>query len=132
MPCRAARRRSKLTGRDGVQRTVVDVPKDMGTRYGQVSGDMNPVHTTALAARLFGYPRPFVPGLCTANRVLAILSTQSEARLQQFRISFAQPVPTGTRVEVPVTDSDCEVLDGDGKVLAFGNFARASVSPTAD
>jgi len=128
----AARRKSKLTGRDGVQRTVVDVPEDMGTRYGQVSGDMNPVHTTALAARLFGYPRPFVQGLCTANRVLAILSTQSEARLQQFRISFAQRVPTGTRVEVPVTDSDCEVLDGDGKVLAFGNFARASVSPTAD
>lgn len=120
----AARRKSKLTGRAHLQCTAIDVPPDMGTRYGQVSGDMNPVHTTALAARLFGYTRPFVQGLFTANQMLAILSAQSAARLQQFRISFTQPVLTGTRVDVLTTDSDYEVLDSEGKVLAFGNFAR--------
>ena len=52
--------------------------------------------------------------------------------MQQFRISFAQPVPTGARVEELVADGDYEVMDGTGKVLAFGNFARASASPTAD
>ena len=121
----AVRRKSKLTGRTGVLRSTVQVPEDMGTRYGQLSGDMNPVHTTALAARLFGYPRPFVQGLFTANQVLALLTAQSADRLQLFRIAFTQPVLTGSRVEVLTAAGEYEVLDGDGKVLAFGNFSRA-------
>ena len=121
----AVRRKSRLTGRTGVLRSTVHVPEDMGTRYGQLSGDMNPVHTTALAARLFGYPRPFVQGLFTANQVLALLTAQSADRLQLFRIAFTQPVLTGSSVEVLTAAGEYEVLDGDGKVLAFGNFSRA-------
>lgn len=119
----AARRKSKLSSAAPVRRTAVDIPEDMGMRYGKVSGDLNLVHTTALAARLFGHPRPFIQGLCTANYVLAILSTGSTARMQQFRISFTQPVFTGQRVSVLTTDGEFEVLDGDAKVLAFGSFA---------
>lgn len=125
----AVRRKSKLTGRAGLLRSTVFVPEDMGTRYGQISGDMNPVHTTALAARLFGYPRPFVQGLFTANQVLATLSAQSAERLQQFRISFTQPVLTGSSVEVLTTTGEYEVLDAQAKVLAFGNFTRAAQNP---
>ena len=120
----AARRKSKLASRPGVLRCTVRVPEDMGARYGQISGDMNPVHTTALAARLFGYPRPFVQGLFTANQVLALLSAQTAGRLQFFRISFTQPVLTGSQVDVLTTAAEYEVLDGEGKVLAFGSFAR--------
>lgn len=120
----AARRRSKLDDRPGVRRTTVDVPQDMGVRYGRLSGDMNLVHTTALAAQLFGHPRPFVQGLFTANQVMTILSAESRARLQQFRISFAKPVFTGQPMQVLTTDTDYEVLDLEGKVLAFGQFTR--------
>ncbi len=120
----ASRRRSKLAGRAAVRRTTVDIPQDMGVRYGKLSGDMNLVHTTALAAQLFGHPRPFVQGLFTANQVLAILSADSVARLQQFRISFTQPVFTGQPVAVLTTEGDYEVLDSEDKVLAFGNFTR--------
>lgn len=33
---------------------------DMGKRFGSVSGDFNPVHTTRVAARLFGVKKPFL------------------------------------------------------------------------
>ena len=48
-----------LTSQD-VQRIPIKVPEDMGKRYGKVSGDMNLVHTTRIAARIFGFPKPFI------------------------------------------------------------------------
>jgi MaoC like domain len=124
------RKRSKLAGRAEVQRHPVEVPAEMGMRYGKVSGDLNFVHTTALAARLFGHERPFLQGLCTANHVLAVLAGTSAAPLLRFAIAFTQPVFTGQRIEVLAgwgsgTDAgEFEVIDGDAKVLAFGRFVR--------
>lgn len=118
------RRRSKLAARADTRRTAIDVPADMGVRYGKISGDLNLVHTTPLAARLFGHARPFVQGLCTANHVLATLTAEAAAPLQQFAIAFTQPVFTGQRVAVLTGAGEFEVVDGEDKVLAFGSFVR--------
>ena len=118
------RRRSKLAARADTRRTAVDVPADMGVRYGKISGDLNLVHTTPLAARLFGHARPFVQGLCTANHVLATLTAEATAPLQQFAIAFTQPVFTGQHVAVLTGAGEFEVVDGEDKVLAFGSFVR--------
>ena len=104
---------------------AIDVPEDMGMRYGKVSGDLNIVHTTALAARLFGHEGAFIQGLCTANYVLVRLAAASELPLQSFRISFAQRVFVGTRVELLFKDKAFEVLDDKAGLLAFGDFERA-------
>ncbi|MEY3273612.1 MAG: hypothetical protein RLZZ341_2518, partial [Pseudomonadota bacterium] len=45
--------------------TLVDVAPDLGQRYGELSGDANPVHTRPWAARLFGHGEPFLQGLAT-------------------------------------------------------------------
>jgi CRP-like cAMP-binding protein len=122
-----AKRQPQLGDSPGSKRHAIDVPEDMGMRYGKVSGDLNMVHTTAFAARLFGHERAFVQGLCTANHALACLANADAdaGPLQEFRISFSRRVFTGQRIEFVHTDSAFEWLDGKGALLAFGDFTRA-------
>jgi hypothetical protein len=49
------------------------VPDDIGRRYAAVSGDRNPIHMHALAAKLFGMPRAIAHGMWTKARCLAEL-----------------------------------------------------------
>ncbi|WP_432487211.1 MaoC family dehydratase [Kineococcus sp. SYSU DK018] len=44
-----------------------------GRRYAEVSGDVNPLHLAAPAAKLLGFPRALAHGLWTASRSLAVL-----------------------------------------------------------
>lgn len=41
------------------------LPADLGRRYARVSGDANPIHTSALGARLFGFRRAIAHGMWT-------------------------------------------------------------------
>ena len=76
-------RREKAGGgvrRDGGQRpapptpsAVWRVPASTGREYAQVSGDRNPIHTSRLGARLFGFPRPIAHGMWSKARCLAAL-----------------------------------------------------------
>ena len=47
------------------------VPDDVGRRYGEVSGDRNPIHLHPLTARLFGYPRAIAHGMWSKAKCLA-------------------------------------------------------------
>jgi len=50
---------------------VWHVPDDVGRRYGEISGDRNPIHLHPLTARLFGFPRAIAHGMWTKARCLA-------------------------------------------------------------
>lgn len=52
---------------------VWSVPADIGRRYADVSGDRNPIHLNAFAARLFGFRRSIAHGMWTKARSLAAL-----------------------------------------------------------
>lgn len=58
---------------------VWDVAGDMGRRYAAVSGDVNPMHLSSLAAKAFGYPRALVHGMWTKAHALAAI----EARIPE-------------------------------------------------
>jgi acyl dehydratase len=47
------------------------VPDDIGRRYGEVSGDRNPIHLHPLTARLFGFPRAIAHGMWSKAKCLA-------------------------------------------------------------
>ena len=67
------------------------LPSDLGRQYRRVSGDPNPIHTNALAAKAFGFARPIIHGMWTHARVLSAL----EARLPPTytaAVSFAKPI----------------------------------------
>jgi acyl dehydratase len=50
------------------------VPEDAGRRYAKVSGDMNPIHLSGLAAKAFGFKRAIAHGMWVKARVLGALS----------------------------------------------------------
>jgi hypothetical protein len=50
---------------------VLRVPEDMGRRYAAVAGDWNPIHQTAITAKLFGFPRAIAHGMWTLARGVA-------------------------------------------------------------
>ncbi len=116
-----ASRLPRLTDGPAMRRHRIDVPEDMGMRYGKVSGDLNLVHTTAVAAKIFGHPRPFIQGLCTANYVLRHLS-EAYGPPQGLRITFAKRVFVGQQIELRHGAKEFEVCDGRGALLAFGDF----------
>ncbi|MFC0526142.1 MaoC/PaaZ C-terminal domain-containing protein [Phytohabitans kaempferiae] len=63
----------------------------VGTDYARVSGDHNPIHTSRLGARLFGFARPIAHGMWSKARCLAAL----EGRLPEaytVDVSFKLPV----------------------------------------
>jgi acyl dehydratase len=67
------------------------VPADMGRRYAAVSGDVNPMHLSSLAARALGFPRTLVHGMWTKAHALAAL----EARLPEsyvVDVAFSRPL----------------------------------------
>ncbi|SCG61786.1 MaoC/PaaZ C-terminal domain-containing protein [Micromonospora coxensis] len=73
-----------------------------GTDYARVSGDHNPIHTSRLAARLFGFPRPIAHGMWSKARCLAAL----ESRLPEaytVEVAFKLPVPLPTTVAFSAT-----------------------------
>jgi acyl dehydratase len=49
------------------------VAANAGRRFAGPSGDWNPIHVSALTARLFGYPRAIAHGMFSAARCLALL-----------------------------------------------------------
>jgi len=83
---------------DSVQGTI-QLPADMGKRFGRVSGDFNPVHTTRWAARLFGVKRPFLQGLGLRNAMIRQLAVHGRP-LKRFTISFASPAFLGQTLRV--------------------------------
>lgn len=116
-----ANRKPQLADADGTRRVTIDVPEGMGFSYGKVSGDLNLVHTTRLAAKIFGHPRPFIQGLCTANYVLRHL-TPAYGPPSGLRISFAKRVFVGQQIELCHVAHKFEVCDAKGALLAFGDF----------
>ncbi|AZF52942.1 putative (3R)-hydroxyacyl-CoA dehydratase HtdX [Pseudomonas sp. R4-34-07] len=47
------------------------LPADLGRRFAKVSGDFNPIHTSVMGAKLFGFRRAIAHGMWTLGRALA-------------------------------------------------------------
>jgi len=67
------------------------VPADTGRRYAAVSGDVNPIHLSALSARALGFPRAIAHGMWTAARTAAALAPRLPAAVS-LDVVFASPV----------------------------------------
>jgi acyl dehydratase len=67
------------------------VPASIGGEYAQVSGDRNPIHTSRLGARAFGFPRPIAHGMWSKARSLAALDGRLPAEYT-VDVAFKQPI----------------------------------------
>lgn len=83
------------------------VPVRVGTDYAAVSGDHNPIHTSRLGARLFGFPRPIAHGMWSKARCLAALEGRLPAA---YRVEVAFKLP----ILLPATVGFAPVRAADG------------------
>ncbi|UTW09377.1 MaoC family dehydratase [Pseudomonas benzenivorans] len=67
-------------------------PADIGRRYARIAGDYNPIHLSALSARLFGFPRAIAHGLWNKARCLAALGQQLPPAGYAIEVRFQKPV----------------------------------------
>jgi MaoC dehydratase-like protein len=72
-------------------KAVWNVPGDIGRRYGDVSGDRNPIHLHPLSARLFGMRSAIAHGMWLKARCLAALESLLPERFQ-VDVRFKLPV----------------------------------------
>jgi acyl dehydratase len=60
-------------------------------RYAAVSGDQNPIHTSSVGAKLFGFPTAVAHGMFSAAAVLANISGQLPDAVR-YSVKFGKPV----------------------------------------
>ncbi|CAN1596459.1 MaoC/PaaZ C-terminal domain-containing protein [Pseudomonas mediterranea] len=67
-------------------------PADIGRQYAKVSGDYNPIHLSAISARMFGFPTAIAHGLWNKARTLAALDEHLPEANLEIEVTFKKPV----------------------------------------
>ncbi|MET7771377.1 MaoC/PaaZ C-terminal domain-containing protein [Nocardia sp. NPDC005366] len=68
-------------------------------RYAAASGDHNPIHTSALGAKAFGFPKPIAHGMWSAAAILGAI----EGRITEkttYAVKFGKPILLPSTVNV--------------------------------
>lgn len=68
------------------------LPADLGRRFARVSGDFNPIHTSVIGARLFGFRRAIAHGMWTLGRALAAQQPPGGLDRAQAHCDFKLPI----------------------------------------
>lgn len=125
LPARGlSRRQPRLDAlANGAWTCLLTVPANWGQRYAAVSGDANPVHTTAWGARLFGQPRAFAQGLSLRNAVAVRLARRGEP-LDWLQMTFASPAWLNQTLRLTVVDHRFELVGERGELVAYGRTDR--------
>lgn len=92
---------------------------DIGRRYARVSGDYNPIHLSALTAKLFGFPQAIAHGLWNKAHTLAALGEHLPAANLEIEVEFKKPVrlPSEVTLLTSAAGSSGElVLKGTGDI----------------
>jgi acyl dehydratase len=87
-------------------------PADMGRRYGKVSGDINPIHLSALSAKLFGFRRAIAHGLWTNARALVALLPPTPLAQAEMTVEFKTPLYLPARASLWTTGEVRSALPG--------------------
>jgi acyl dehydratase len=68
------------------------LPADLGRRFAKVSGDFNPIHTSLIGARLFGFRRAIAHGMWTFGRALAAQQPPAGLDQAEAHCDFKLPI----------------------------------------
>lgn len=105
-----------------------DMSVDIPTRADQaliyrLSGDRNPLHCDPKVAKLAGFPRPILHGMCTygitCRAVLQTFAGYDPTRFKSHQARFSSPVFPGETITVDLW-KDGEVISFEARVKARG------------
>jgi acyl dehydratase len=105
-----------------------DVSVEIPTRPDQallyrLSGDRNPLHADPVIAKMAGFPRPILHGLCTygltCRAVLATFAEHQPERIKSHEARFSAPVFPGETVVVDLWKDD-DVVSFEARVPERG------------
>ncbi|WDU64707.1 MaoC/PaaZ C-terminal domain-containing protein [Pseudomonas poae] len=68
------------------------LPADLGRRFAKVSGDFNPIHTSLIGAKIFGFRRAIAHGMWTLGRALAAQQPPGGLERAQAHCDFKLPI----------------------------------------
>lgn len=138
---RLTSRAARQAGRR-VVRTEIDVAPDQALRYAEASGDDQPIHQDAEAARALGFRGVIVHGMCVLTMVgvsaTEVLADGDPSRLAHLAGRFARPVHPGDRITTSFEQLDADTPDvrpyaftanvTDGLAITHG---RVGITPPA-
>jgi acyl dehydratase len=87
------------------------VPADTGRRYAAVSGDRNPIHLSALTARMFGFRTAIAHGMWAKARVLAAFEPPSAFTAE---VTFRSPIALPSSVLLVTSEGRFALTAPDG------------------
>jgi len=80
------------------------VPRNRGRQYARLSGDYNPIHISALAAKMFGFERDIAHGFGVLAQALEyskrLSDTRADGQAVQVDVVFKGPVFLGSDVSI--------------------------------
>ena len=94
-------------------------PADIGRQYAKVSGDYNPIHLSAVSAKLFGFPTAIAHGLWNKARTLAALADHLPAANVDIAVQFLKPVRLPSEVTLMASAAGSS---GDFHLLGAGDL----------
>jgi acyl dehydratase len=95
---------------EGSAVAVWKVGTSVGRSYAAVSGDHNPIHTSLIGARAFGFRRPIAHGMWTKARLLSSLRLPAAFEVD---VRFRAPIFLGSRVSLHTAGERADVRGGD-------------------
>lgn len=84
---------------------------DLGREYGGVSGDVNPIHMSAITARAMGFPKAIAHGMWTYARTLAAIGPRTSEPCTSH-VWFAKPVLLPGSVDLVVDTESAPLVAG--------------------
>ncbi len=103
---------------------VLSITAGQIRNYASIGGDHNPIHTNAIAAKLFGFPTVIAHGMFSAAAVLANIEGQLPDAVK-YSVRFAKPVVLPAKAGLYVE------RDADGWELTLRNLKKGYPHLTA-
>ncbi|TWC10809.1 MULTISPECIES: MaoC/PaaZ C-terminal domain-containing protein [unclassified Pseudomonas] len=100
-------------------------PADIGRQYAKVSGDYNPIHLSAISARMFGFPTAIAHGLWNKARTLAALDDHLPEANLEIEVTFKKPVRLPSEVTLLASSAGSS---GDLQLVGSGNLEHMTGS----
>lgn len=98
---------------------------DIGRRYAKVCGDYNPIHLSALSARLFGFPQAIAHGMWSKAMALAALRGHLPLSGYEVDVAFHKPVRLPSEV---VLEGSAVAPDGQFRLVGHGDLVHMTGS----